>query len=106
MCSDDSLRQWHCGSSSWSYKSAKSGIFQSGCSAAEAAKLDADIESLCRAWLRDAWPFRHVAFPGRGDTPWPVFETLPFRDEAVPRIGADALTVIDYNARACGLARC
>ena len=77
-----------------------------GCSAAEAAKLDADIESLCRAWLRDAWPFRHVAFPGRGDTPWPVFETLPFRDEAVPRIGADALTVIDYNARACGLARC
>ena len=29
---------------------------------------------------------------------------LPWRDEAVPRIGTDAATVVMYNARACGLA--
>ena len=77
-----------------------------GMSAAEATALDAEVESLARDWLKDAWPFRQaVVFPGRGDMPWPTFEALPWRDEAVPRIGADAKTLVMYNARACGLAR-
>ena len=76
-----------------------------GCSAAEASALDADIEQLCHEWLQGAWPFKNVAFPGRGGMPWPTFEQLPFRDEAVPRIANDAKTVIEYAARACGLAR-
>lgn len=77
-----------------------------GCSTAKAKALDADIEKLCRDWLQESWPFKNVAFPGRGETPWPTFEALPFRDEAVPRIAKDAETVFEYNARACGLARC
>ena len=76
-----------------------------GRNATEAKTLDAELEALTRAWLREAWPFKKVAFPGRGDTPWASFEELPFRNESVPRIGADAKTVFMYDAKACGLAR-
>ena len=47
-----------------------------------------------REWLATAWPFRAVVFPGRPPTPWPVWEKLPWRDEAVPRIGADATSIV------------
>ena len=77
-----------------------------GLGAAEASTLEAKLDALVRQWMKDAWPFEAVAYPGRGATPWPVFEEMAWRDEAVPRIGADAQTVIQYNARACGLARC
>ena len=68
------------------------------------AAQDGALEAVVRDWLATAWPFRAVGFPGRPPTPWSVWEKLPWRDEAVPRIGADAATVLMYNPRACGLA--
>ena len=76
-----------------------------GVSAATAAALDAELEALMRRWIADKWPFASVAFPGRAGLPWEAYEALPWRDEAVQRIGADAQTLIVHHARASGLAR-
>lgn len=34
--------------------------------------FDQELGGLIRTWLRNVWPFRAVAFPGR-DTPWDIF---------------------------------
>ena len=36
-----------------------------------ARELDAVLFGTLQAWLRDRWPFRGVAYPGRG-SPWPA----------------------------------
>lgn len=70
-----------------------------------ADELEAELEDHLRMWLDTAWPFTSVAYPGRAGCEWPLFEAVAWRDEAVPRIGLDATSVVMYNARASGLAR-
>eukprot|EP01062_Namystynia_karyoxenos_P069373 TRINITY_DN64886_c0_g1_i1.p1 TRINITY_DN64886_c0_g1~~TRINITY_DN64886_c0_g1_i1.p1 ORF type:complete len:540 (+),score=151.71 TRINITY_DN64886_c0_g1_i1:74-1621(+) len=75
----------------------------------ERPALEAELEAACRAWLEsrawaEAFPAAAVCFPGRGEHSWDAFDALPWRDEDVPRIGADATTVVLHTARACGLA--
>lgn len=38
--------------------------------------LEDDVDASVRAWLKEAWPFPRVAFPGR-DIPWPEWDALP-----------------------------
>ena len=52
----------------------------------------------------EVWPFTAVCWPGRQRWSWDVFEKLPWRGEAVPRVALDATSVVLYDARACGLA--
>ena len=44
-------------------------------SSAVADGLDERLGAAFRAWLRDRWPFKRVAFPGR-DIPWSEWRTL------------------------------
>jgi hypothetical protein len=39
--------------------------------ASHAASLEGPLLEALRSWLKDTWPFRAVAFPGR-DQPWPA----------------------------------
>jgi len=38
--------------------------------------LEDAVDTAVRGWLKQSWPFPHVAFPGR-DIPWAEWETLP-----------------------------
>jgi hypothetical protein len=44
----------------------------------KARGLDDELGAFLRLWLRDAWPFARVAFPGR-EIPWPEWEALERR---------------------------
>ena len=44
-------------------------------SSALADGLDGRLEAAFRAWLRDCWPFKSVAFPGR-DIAWSAWQKL------------------------------
>jgi hypothetical protein len=41
---------------------------------ADAEQRDRDFGAAIRAWLKNAWPFQAVAFPGR-DISWPAWRT-------------------------------
>ena len=71
-----------------------------------AAGLDRDAGDLVRSWMVSTWPFQAVIYPGRPETPWDAFDQLPYREEAVPRLCADATTIQSAVWRSCGLARC
>lgn len=69
----------------------------------EALALGVELGVVIRAWIAAAWPFTQPCFPGR-DQSWDEMDALPWRGDMVPRIAADAQTVVQYDARACGLA--
>eukprot|EP01065_Artemidia_motanka_P038286 TRINITY_DN47146_c0_g1_i1.p2 TRINITY_DN47146_c0_g1~~TRINITY_DN47146_c0_g1_i1.p2 ORF type:complete len:490 (+),score=144.70 TRINITY_DN47146_c0_g1_i1:54-1523(+) len=67
------------------------------------AALEPALMEAVGEWMK-LWPFKRVCTPGLGSWGWDDFERLPWRDEDVPRICGDAVTVALHNARASGLA--
>jgi hypothetical protein len=45
-------------------------------SSERASGLEASLDQVLRKWLRERWPFRSPAFPGR-DVPWETWSGMP-----------------------------
>src|SRR5262245_45245423 len=75
MSSDDSV----CLGACYIYPSEKAGFdakaFWWVRTSALANGLDERLGVTLRAWLRDSWPFKRVAFPGR-DVAWDTWQSL------------------------------